>query len=380
MHYARNLVRHSRTFAFLVTLGATCSGSSALAQSQGLTATVMGTFNEPWALEFLPDGRALVTEKSGALKLVAGQNLVYDISGEPAVAYGGQGGLGDVVLHPDFAQNQLVYLSYAERGTGSTAGAAVARARLQLTPTGGALSELAVIWRQSPKVTGTGHYSHRIVFDAAGYLWISSGERQQMTPAQQLDNNLGKIIRLNADGTVPADNPFASQGGVAAQIWSLGHRNVLGLAFDPLGRLWDVEMGPMGGDELNLIVRGQNYGWPLVSNGSHYDGRDIPDHATRPEFRAPLASTRDRSVVSPSSLMFYRGDDFPDWQGDAFISGLTHRTLSRVEFTSGDSVREAQRWTFPRRIRAVEQGSEGGIWLLEDGASGRLIRYTSAVP
>jgi glucose/arabinose dehydrogenase len=362
--------------ALFVLIFTACIGDAALAQSNGVTATVMGTFREPWAIEFLPDGRALVTEKAGALKLLAGQNQVYDISGEPAVAYGGQGGLGDVVLHPDFATNQLVYISYAEQGSGGTTGAAVARARLQLTSTGGSLGNLEVIWRQSPKVVGTGHYSHRIAFDKDGYLWISSGERQQMTPAQQMDNNLGKILRLHDDGSVPADNPFANLGGVGAQIWSLGHRNVLGLAFDQLGRLWDVEMGPMGGDELNLIVRGGNYGWPIVSNGSHYDGRDIPDHWTRPEFNAPLLSAN--PVISPSSLMFYNGSEFPDWQGDAFISGLTFFTVSRIEFTSVDSAREAQRYKFPERVRAVEQGPEGGIWLLEDGNGGRLIRYTSA--
>ncbi len=358
---------------------ALCCCNVVLAQSQGVTATVMGSFNEPWAIDFLPDGRALVTEKAGALKLVAGQNLIYDITGEPTVAYGGQGGLGDVELHPDFAQNQFVYISYAEAGTGGR-GAAVARARLNLTATGGTLTEMVVIWRQVPKVAGTGHYSHRIAFDDAGYLWISSGERQQATPAQQMDTNLGKILRLNADGSVPSDNPFAGTGGVAAQIWSLGHRNILGLAFDELGRLWDVEMGPQGGDEFNLIVRGENYGWPVVSNGRNYGSAvdDIPNHSTRPDFEAPMASTGDSVVVSPSSLMFYSGSHFPDWQGDAFISGLTHRTLSRIEFTSVDRVREAQRWSFPVRVRAVEQGPEGGIWLLEDGNGGRLVRYTSA--
>jgi len=352
----------------------------ALAQNNGVTATIMGRFNEPWAFTFLPDGRALVTEKPGALKLLAAQDQIYDISGVPAVAYGGQGGLGDVVLHPNFAGNQLVYISYAEAGTGGTTGAVVARARLQLTATGGALSDLEVVWRQTPKVVGQGHYSHRIAFDAAGMLWISSGERQQFTPAQQMDTNLGKIIRLRDDGSVPADNPFATMGGVTAQIWTLGHRNVLGLAFDSAGRLWDVEMGPQGGDELNLIVRGANYGWPLVSNGRNYNSPtdDIPNHSTRPDFAAPAASTPDSTVVSPSNLMFYSGSQFPDWQGDAFISGLTYGTLSRIEF-NGTNAHEAQRWRFAgTRVRSVEQGPEGGIWLLEDGANGRLVKYTSA--
>lgn len=349
--------------------------NNALAQSEGFTAIVMGRFQEPWAVEFLPDGRALVSEKAGALKLLAGKNEIYDISGVPPVAYGGQGGLGDVVLHPDFDDNQLVYLSYAERGDGNTAGAAVARARLELTNSGGTLSDLEIIWRQFPKVTGTGHYSHRIAFDSQGYLWISSGERQHMSPAQQMDTNLGKILRLHDDGSIPADNPFAELGGIAAEIWSLGHRNVLGLAFDAEDRLWDVEMGPQGGDELNLIVRAANYGWPLVSNGNHYDGRDIPDHNTRPEFAAPLLSWT--PVISPSSMFFYDGGQFPDWQGNAIVSGLTIGTVSRIEF-DGNSAREAQRFHLNTRVRAAAQGPEGGIWLLEDGRNARLVRFTNA--
>lgn len=370
-----NTSRYLRQFPlFLSVFGAYCA-NTAFGQSDGVVATVMGRFNEPWAVEFLPDGRALVTEKGGTLKLLSAQDQIFPIAGVPAVAYGGQGGLGDITLHPNFATNQLVYFSYAERGTGSTTGAVVARARLELTATGGALVNPEVIWRQTPKVNGTGHYSHRIVFDVDGYLWISSGERQQMTPAQQKDNNLGKILRLRDDGSAPADNPFVTLGGINAQGWSFGHRNVLGLAFDEAGRLWEVEMGPQGGDELNLVARAGNYGWPIVSNGSHYDGRDIPDHVTRPEFRAPALSWN--PVISPSSLMFYDGSHFPDWQGDAFISGLTNGTVSRIEI-SGDSASEAQRFRFGTRVRAVEQGPEGGIWVLEDGSGGRLIRYTRA--
>ncbi len=380
MDPARNVsTRCSRSFPLLFALIALCVSPLTFAQSSGVTPTVMGRFNEPWSFTFLPDGRALVTEKPGTLKLLAGQDEMYDIAGVPAVAYGGQGGLGDVVLHPNFTNNQLVYISYAEAGSNGTAGAAVARAQLQLGANGGTLSNLEVVWRQTPKVSGQGHYSHRIAFDSDGYLWISSGERQMMTPAQQMDTNLGKIVRLRDDGAIPPDNPFVNLGGVASQIWSLGHRNVLGLAFDALGRLWDVEMGPQGGDELNLIERGANYGWPLVSNGRNYGSPtdDIPDHGTRPDLAAPAGSTGDSTVVSPSNLMFYNGDEFPDWQGNAFISGLTHGTLSRIEF-NGTSVREAQRWSLGTRVRSVEQGPEGGIWLLEDGPNGRLVRFTSA--
>lgn len=191
-----------------------------------------------------------------------------------------------MVLHPHFADNELVYLSYAEAGVGSTRGAAVARAKLVLDKSGGGeLKDLEVIWRQVPKVDDGGHYGHRILFGPDGYLWISSGERQKFDPAQDMRSNLGKILRLNDGGSVPFDNPFIDEvvdrGGVTGQIWSLGHRNPLGLAFDASGRLWTVEMGPAGGDELNLVQRGANYGYPLVSNGDHYDGEVIPDHSTR---------------------------------------------------------------------------------------------------
>ena len=257
--------------------------------AQPFVRTEFARFDEPWAMTFLPDGRLLVTEKKGHLKLFnVATKQVGEIVGVPAVAYGGQGGFGDVVLHPQYASNHLVYLSYAEAGANDTRGAVVVRAKLNLDAAGGgSLSNLQTVWRQVPKVTGEGQYGHRIAFDGSGKLWISSGERQKFTPAQDMQSNMGKIVRLNDDGSVPADNPFASQGGVTAQIWTLGHRNPLGLAFDAAGRLWEHEMGPMGGDELNLIERGTNYGWPIVSNGDNYDGTPIPDHDTRPEFNAP---------------------------------------------------------------------------------------------
>lgn len=335
-------------------------------------------FNEPWAMTFLPDGRLLVTEKRGVLRLVdVSTGASAAVSGTPEVDYGGQGGLGDVVLHPRFAENGMLYLSYAEAGAGDIRGAAVARAQLVLDADGGgALSGLQVVWRQVPKVDGRGHYGHRIAFDGDGRLWITSGERQKFDPAQDMASNLGKIVRLNDDGSVPADNPYADQGGVTAQIWSLGHRNLLGLAFDAQGRLWSHEMGPKGGDELNLVERGANYGYPIVSNGDHYDGREIPDHATRPEFRAPVVTWRE--VISPAGLLIYSGSAFPDWQGDGFIGGLSSRALVRVEF-DGASAREAERWDMGARIREVEQGPDGAIWVLEDeraGSQGRLLKLT----
>ena len=336
--------------------------------------TEIARFDEPWAMTFLPDGRLLVTQKGGQLKLLnTATKQIGNISGVPAVAYGGQGGLGDVVLHPQFASNGRIYLSYAEAGAGDTRGAAVAYAQLNLNGSGGgSLSGLQVIWRQ-PKVGGYGHYGHRLAFDAQGKLWISSSERQLFTPAQDMASNLGKIVRLNDDGSVPPDNPFAAQGGMTAQIWSLGHRNVLGLAFDPQGRLWAHEMGPMGGDELNLIERGSNYGWPIVSNGDNYDGTPIPDHPTRPEFNAPEAWWT--PVIAPAGFIVYTGSLFPYFRGDGFIGGLASQALVRIQF-DGVQAREAARYPMGQRIREVEQGPDGAIWLLEDGGNVRLLRLT----
>lgn len=345
------------------------------ANGQPFVATEVATFDEPWAMTFLPDGRLLVTEKEGKLKLLdIASKRIGQISGVPAVDYGGQGGFGDVLLHPKFASNGLVYLSYAEAGDGDTRGGAVARAKLTLDRKGGgALSGLKVIWRQVPKVSGRGHYGHRLAFDKDGKLWISSSERQKFDPAQDMKSNLGKMIRLNDDGTVPADNPFADQGGVSAQVWSLGHRNILGVAFDTQGRLWAHEMGPKGGDELNLIERGANYGYPVVSNGDHYDGRDIPDHDTRPEFNAPEVFWN--PVISPAGFIIYSGDQFPHWRGDGFIGGLSSQALIRIEF-DGVKAREAARYDMGHRIREVEQGPDGAIWLLEDEGGARLLKLT----
>jgi aldose sugar dehydrogenase len=340
------------------------------------TMATMATLNEPWAMTFLPDGRLLVTEKPGQLRLVNVANgQVGTISGVPAVAYGGQGGLGDVVLHPQFASNRYVYLSYAESGSGSNVGAAVARARLTLDASGngGSLTDLQVLWRQTPKVGGNAHFSHRIAF-GAGKLWITSGDRQVMTPAQDLNSNLGKLIRLNDDGSVPGDNPFAAQGGLAAQVWSLGHRNLLGIAFDAQGRLWAHEMGPRHGDELNLIERGANYGWPIVSEGDHYDGTPIPNHSTRPEFKAPAVAWV--PTIAPAGFVIYSGDMYPYFKRDGFIGGLASQALIQVRF-EGTSAREFKRYPMSRRIREVEQGPDGALWLLEDGGNARLLKLTA---
>jgi glucose/arabinose dehydrogenase len=339
-------------------------------------AEAFASFEEPWAMAFLPDGRLLVTEKIGRLLVVSqGGSRAYPVSGVPVVAYGGQGGLGDIALHPDFELNGIIYLSYAEAGENGTRGAAVARARLTLSAQSGSLSELEVIWRQVPKVTGGGHYGHRLLLDGEGYLFISSGERQKFDPAQDMNSNLGKIVRLYEDGSVPPDNPFVERGGIAAQIWTLGHRNPLGIAFDLDGQLWNIEMGPKGGDELNRVIRGENYGYPIVSNGDHYSGRVIPDHDTRPEFAAPAAWWT--PVISPGGFIIYDGSMFPGWQGKALLAGLSSKALVVVAI-EGSEAREIARYDMGKRMRAIRQGPDGAVWMLEDRSGGRLLRLTPA--
>lgn len=343
-------------------------------------------FHQPWALAFLPDGKMLVTEKPGLLRVVSQDGTVSrPLGGVPDVDYGGQGGLGDVAVHPDFADNGLVYLSYAESATGGVRGAAVARGVLELTERGGSLTNVEVIWRQYPKVVGYGHYGHRIRFDEDGYLWISSGDRQKFTPSQDMQSTIGKIVRLHDDGSVPADNPFVNyieqvaavdDVGVYDQIWSSGHRNPLGIAFDLDGNLWNIEMGPAGGDELNRVKRGSNYGYPTVSNGDHYDGREIPDHDTRPEFSKPAIWWT--PVISPGHLMTYSGKLFRDWRGNLLASGLSSRAIVRIE-VDGDNAREVERYDMGARIRSVVEGPDGALWVLEDDrgdSQGRLLKLT----
>ena len=363
--------------------------AAAVAQAQSdlpFTVEPIASFDEPWALAFLPDGRMLVTEKKGNLLIVTqGGEISERVGGVPDVDYGGQGGLGDVALHPKFAENRLIYLSFVEGGPGGTRGAAVVRGVLEESEDGAQLSNVELIWRQYPKMLGYGHYGHRLLFDRDGYLWISSGDRQKFTPAQDMQSNLGKILRLQDDGSRPKDNPFVDHPsreafmddvGVYGDIWSLGHRNPLGLAFDPGGRLWEVEMGPKGGDELNLIKRAANYGYPVVSNGDHYDGRAIPDHQTRPEFEEPAVTWT--PVISPGNLMFYRGNLFTDWRGDALIAGLSAQAIIRVEL-QGEGAREVERYAMGARIRTVVEGPDGAIWVLEDErgeSTGRLLKLT----
>lgn len=331
-------------------------------------------FNEPWAMTFLPDGDILVTEKSGTLLLVSadGQSKTA-VAGVPEVAYGGQGGLGDIILHPEYENNAIVYLSYAERDSSGNKGAAVALARFILDTDTPTLADLKVIWRQHPKVTGNGHYAHRMAFAPDGALFITSGDRQKQKPAQDWSQDLGKVIRLNPDGSVPSDNPFQDKGELAKSFWSLGHRNLLGIAFDKEGRLWTHEMGPKDGDELNLTLAGDNYGWPIVSWGDQYSGITIPDHDTRPEFNAPEVYWV--PTIAPSGMIIYSGTMFSEWQGDVLIGGLASRSLIRVKI-SGDTAEEVERFDMGKRIREVEQAADGSIWVLEDKKGGRLLRLT----
>jgi len=343
--------------------------------------TPVATLTAPWAMTFLPDGRLLVTEKAGSLRIVTQEGRIsVPVSGTPAVSSEGQGSLNDVVLSPDYANDGYVYLSYAEPATtGRLSGGAVGRGRLVLDDQGGGhIDDFQVIWRQEPKVSGSGHYSGRIAFSPDGrFMFVTSGERQKFDPAQDMTQNLGKIVRLSPTGGIPSDNPYYDQGRIKAQIWTAGHRNLLGLAFDAEGRLWSHEMGPQGGDELNLIEKGANYGYPVVSNGDHYDGKPIPDHDTRPEFAAPKISWT--PVISPAGLIFYSGDMFPNWKGSAFIGGLSSRALVRVTF-DGTDAREVERFDMGQRIREVEQGPDGALWLLEDGNRGGTSRLLKLTP
>ena len=350
------------------------------------TTKTVASFDEPWAMTALPrihsqPPKLLVTQKAGELLIVdTATGVKTSVNGVPKVAYGGQGGLGDIILAPDFATSNNIYISYVEAGTGADSnkfGAKVIKATLMgLDTDAPRLQAITPIWEQTPKLKGQGHYSHRLLFSPDGqYLYISSGERQEKTPAQDMSVNLGKIIRLHPDGSVPADNPFAQNGSdIATQFWTIGHRNVLGMAFDDKGRLWAHEMGPRGGDEFNLIEKGNNYGWPVVSNGRNYSGTDIPDHDTRPDFVAPKISWT--PVISPSSMSIYQTgkyNDFPAWQGNALISGLSSKALIVVTLDDNNDAAERYRYDMGERIRSVLT-VDGQVWLLEDGDKGRLLQ------
>ena len=357
----------------------------------------LATLEFPWGLALLPDGRVLITEKAGRLRIWANGQLSEPVQGVPKVVYrdkpGEQGGLLDVEADPDFARNQLVYLSYVEAAeqqspdeaeTGDVRfgnfidmtdnilrGGAVARGRLE----GNQLRDVQVIWRQAPKTVGRGHFGNRLVFGTDGKLFITSGERQRFDPAQSLASNLGKVVRINADGTVPNDNPFVGKQGARGDIWSYGHRNVLAAAVDAAGRLWAIEMGPLGGDELNLVQPGKNYGWPLVSNGDNYNNSMIPDHPSGKEFQAPVRTWT--PVISPSGAALYTGSLLTGWRGSLLVGGLSSQALIRLGL-DGERVAVEERVDMKRRIRDVIQTPDGALLVIVDAKSGDLLRLTPA--
>jgi aldose sugar dehydrogenase len=362
-----------------------CSSQNATSQNSAAPAgkpfktSIIADFDSPWAMTFLPDGRALITEKAGEMILFDPRNgTKIPVAGIPKVDSAGQGALMDVVLHPQFAQNRMVYFSFSESGAGGK-GAALATGRFNQASDGTTtLDGVKTIFRATPYVDGDGHYSGRIAFSPDGrYLFFTNGERQKFDPAQNPKATLGKVLRLNLDGTPAAGNPLAAKGFHPA-VWSYGHRNLLGIAFDKDGRLWEQEMGPKGGDEVNLIKPGLNYGYPKASNGDHYDGKPIPDHSPHDGFEAPKLFWT--PVISPAGLLYYSGELFPQWKNSLFIGGLSGKALVRVKL-DGENASKADQWDMGARIREVEQGPDGTLWLLEDGgrgSQGRLLKLTPA--
>lgn len=348
----------------------------------------------PWAIAALPDERLLVTERPGRLRIFHDGKLSEPIEGVPKTTYrerkAEQGGLLDVAVDPNFAQNHHIYLSFSEaaekqspdqKDTGDPrfagnldlsdnvlAGGAVARATLD----GNRLTDLQVIWRQTPKTIGRGHFGNRLLFAKDGTLYITSGERMRFDPAQDSNANLGKVVRINADGSIPKDNPFADGKRGRQEVWSLGHRNMMAIAQNPSGQIFVVEMGPLGGDELNLVERGANYGWPVVSDGDNYDKSPIPDHKTRPEFKAPLKTWT--PVISPSGAFFYDGGLLP-WKGDLIVGGLSLQAIIRLTF-DGNKVKNEERLNMGHRIRDVMQAADGALLALTDEKAGALLRLT----
>jgi glucose/arabinose dehydrogenase len=400
-------MRALRSTILALSLAACTPGDGAPVRSadRPFTMTEVGRFEEPWAIAFMADGRALVSEKRGGLKIWRPGEATVDVVGIPDVAYGGQGGMLDVALAPDFAASHLIYLTYAEPGPGGS-GLALARARLVEENSGARLDGLTVIWRQLPRGAG-GQYGAIIALPPDGrYLFLSVGERQRFTPAQDPDSELGKILRLTLDGRPAPGNPGAGRAGATSvtitdpprnteaarsaparretlpapnlapsEIWSSGHRNPYGLAFGPDGRLWENEMGPRGGDEVNLIEPGRNYGWPLVSNGDNYDGVDIPDHPTRPDLAAPALWWN--PSISPAGLIIYTGAMFPEWRGSGLMGAMSGHALIRFAI-EGQGARKADQWEMEGPIRDVAQAPDGSVFLLEDGGAGRgrLFRLT----
>ncbi len=370
------------------------------------TMTTVTTFKLPWRLAFLPDGRMLITEKVGPVWLVTQQGEKVQVENTPAVWWNGQDGMLGVFLSPHYATDHSIYLTYVSPGEYG-GGYRLARAKLNLTATSAKLENLEVLWSQMPTGRG-GQPGGPIAFSADGkYLFLAVGDRQRMTPAQDPDQPVGKILRLTLDGKPAPGNPNFGKTGAAtiplidpptdteaaktakvistytfpspnltpAETWASGVRTPYGLAFSPKGELWEVEHGPRGGDELNLIERGKNYGWPLVSYGKNYNGVPIPNPDTRPDLAKPVLYWV--PVIAPGNLMFYTSTKtFPEWNGNGFISGLGSKTLNRIIFDGHGGAKAAERWDVGHRIRDVEQGPDGSLWMLEDATSGALFHVT----
>ena len=336
--------------------------------------SLVSGLNHPWGMAFLPDSRLLITERNtGRLYIMnTDKSLSEPLAGVPEVRVEGQGGLMDVALDPDFEENNYVYLSYAKPGEGGTSTTALGRGNL----VDNRIENFEDIFVKEPYIAASGHFGNRIEFSPDGkYLFFALGDRFQFDPAQDLSNHIGTVIRIHPDGSVPEDNPFVGQENAKDEIWSYGHRNIEAMAFQPeTGQLWIGEMGPKGGDELNKIERGANYGWPEVSWGIHYDGRDIPDPPTRPEFTD--AVTHWTPVISPSGMMFYEGDMFPDWKNNAFIGGLTSQEVVRLVF-EGTDIKEEDRLPMPGRIRDVKMAPDGSIYALTDANDGKVLRISA---
>ena len=327
-------------------------------------------FEHPWGLAFLPDGRMLVTERPGRLLLLEPDGKSRrTLAGVPSVRAGGQGGLLGIALSPNFAQDRLVYLSFSEAGDGG-AGTAVARGRF----TGTALENTEVIWRQAPKVGGGNHWGSRLVFARDGTLYVTTGDRYgERERAQDVATTIGKVVRINADGSAPKDNPFVGRAGARPEIWSYGHRNLQGAALHPeTGQLWTVEHGARGGDELNFPRAGRNYGWPVITYGVDYSGFKIGEGTAKDGMEQPVYYWD--PVIAPSGAAFYTGSAFPEWRGQLFVGSLRPGALVRLKLDGGRVVEEARYLPNVGRVRDVVQGPDGLLYLLTDASDGQLLR------
>ncbi|HXF47885.1 MAG TPA: PQQ-dependent sugar dehydrogenase [Verrucomicrobiae bacterium] len=335
--------------------------------------TFASGLERPWGLAFLPDGRALVTERPGRLRIVSQSGkLSPPLEGVPPVRARGQGGLLDVCLDPDFEKNRFVYLSFSEPGEDGTAGTSVARGKLSENR----LDSVRIIYRQVPKVEEQIHFGSRLVFRRDGTLFVTQGDRYNRDRVQDLSNGFGKIVRINPDGTIPKDNPFVNRKGARPEIWSYGHRNVQCAALDPeTGELWTVEHGARGGDELNQPEAGKNYGWPVITYGTDYDLTKIGEGTAKAGMEQPVYYWD--PVIAPSGMCFYTGDAFPQWRGSVFIGSLTPGLLVRLELKDGKVTKEERYLGYlHERIRDVRQGPDGLLYLLTDNPEGRILRVS----